>query len=151
MSRESKIMSAVRVNTQTLVSHYEAFGWELLSINGNQVAMSRETQNPVYPELVKHQAAYEEAESEYLAITTPKKPTKPTPIDPATCLWFTLLAIFPVVIYLVVKFNEKNAYEQAMQEYNAAVAECNRKRQEILAKMDQIVLESRTIFFSRQS
>lgn len=151
MSRESKIMNSSRLPAQTLVSHYEAFGWELLSINGNQVTMSRETQNPVYPELVKHQAAYEAKEAEYLAITPPQKPVAPNPIEFGLCALLFFLAVIPLIIYCVVKYNQNQEYKAQLEAYNAAVAACQEKKRQILAEMEQIVLESRTIFFSRQS
>ena len=151
MSRESKIMTAAHTNPQTLISHYEAFGWELLSLNGTQVTMSRETQNPVYPQLVEHQAAYEQKNAEYLSITMPQKPVAPPPISLKTCFWLFVLAIFPMVLYLVYKSNQKKDYAAKVDAYEREVAARNERKQTLLAEMDAIVLESRTIFFSRQN
>ena len=42
MSREAKIFEPNVWGVQETITHYEAFGWELLSINGKQIVMSRE-------------------------------------------------------------------------------------------------------------
>ena len=68
MSRESIIMKEGPWGAQQTISHYESFGWELMSLNGEQIAMSRETQDSVYGELVKRQAAYEAKLKQYEAI-----------------------------------------------------------------------------------
>ena len=57
MSKESRIIKAGPHGTQATITDYECFGWEVLSINGADIIMSRETQNPVYAELVKAQAS----------------------------------------------------------------------------------------------
>ena len=151
MSRESRIMTASAEKVQTLINHYEAFGWELLSINGTQVTMSRETQNPVYTELVKHQAAYEGKMAEYQAMTPPTPPQKPAKVSLKTCFWLFILLIFPMVIYLTVKHKQNEAYKLGMAAYESALAEYNAKKEALLNEMEAIVLESRGIFFGRQN
>ena len=40
MSRESRIFNvAYFQNTQEVISQYESFGWELLSVNGDQLTI----------------------------------------------------------------------------------------------------------------
>ena len=75
MSRESKILRAGIYDAETTIQHYESFGWELLSLNGTQITMSRETQNPVYAELVKSQAKYEALYAKYNSIQNPQERT----------------------------------------------------------------------------
>lgn len=152
MSRESKILNtSYGEKAETLISHYEAFGWELLAINGSQITMTRETQNPVYVELVKHQSKYEELKAEYHSITYPAAPTPPPPVDFTTCLITFVLAVFPMVLYLVYKHNQKQKYLLALNAYNESVAALNAKKAALLAEMEETVLQSRGIFFARQS
>ena len=115
MSRESKIITAQEFDTQVTISHYESFGWELLSINGKQITMSRETQNPVYTDLVKHQSSYEDLLGRLRAMRAPQPPVKPNRFSFST--WFLTLILFviPCVAYTAYKivkhYKYKNAYE----------------------------------------
>ena len=86
MSRESKIIRTSIYDAEKTIYHYESFGWELLSINGEQITMSRETQNPVYTDLVKSQAKYESLMQEYQGLQNPVAPAKPAPFKFGTCL-----------------------------------------------------------------
>lgn len=151
MSRESKIFKATIYDTQETISHYEAFGWELLSLNGSQITMSRETQNPVYPELVKHQAKYEELYNKYCAVRYPIEPQRPASFDFVLFLVLCALAIFPGAIYTYNKISQFRLYNEALQKYHAAVQRTNELKESILAEMEQVALDSRVIFFSRQS
>ena len=39
MSRESKILKVGAFGAEKTVYHYESFGWELLSLNGDTITM----------------------------------------------------------------------------------------------------------------
>ncbi len=150
MSRESKIMTAGKDGAQQTISHYEAFGWELLSINGNQITMSRETQNPVYADLVKLQAKYEEKVAEYASLRTPAAPAAPAPISPKTCFFSFICLVFPCVIYVHYKVKERNQYRAQMEAYAASLEALEKKKKALCEEMNAIVLEGRTVFFSKQ-
>ena len=149
MSRESKLMSSNIFNTQELISHYEAFGWELLSINGTQVAMSRETQNPVYSDLVKYQAMYEDMCAEYARIQPPVKPVAPAKIDAKTCFISFICFVIPCVAYVTYKIMQKKKYNEEMEHYKAECSKFSAKRSALRKKMDETVLQSRSIFFAK--
>ncbi len=150
MSRESKIIKASQYSVEKTVQIYESFGWELLSLNGNQITMSRETQNPVYDELLKFQIKYEQKAEELKTITYPEKPLPPKPIDKRTCLIAFVCLIFPGVLYLRAKLQEKEKYRLAMEAYQAAVAQCEEKKAAIRAEIEQIVGDSRATFFAKR-
>lgn len=84
MSRESKIFSVgTKAEVSEKVKDYESFGWELLSINGLDVSMSRETQNPVYVHLVKKENEYEETIEEIWKHKIELRNLNYNPINPA--------------------------------------------------------------------
>ena len=150
MSRESRIFKATIYNTQKTIEHYESFGWELLSINNDQIVMSRETQNPIYSDLVKAQAEYEETLKEYQSIVNPTKPTEPAPFDFFWCLIGFVALIIPGVIYTVYKNKQKEAYELEYYVYSNKLNVCEQKRKTLKDKMKQIAQDSRANFFARQ-
>lgn len=151
MSRESKIIIADQFDAQKTISDYESFGWELLSINSNQITMSRETQNPVYPDLVKHQAKYEELLKKYKAVVMPFSPKKPEPFRIST--WFKTLIclVIPCVIYTTCKIVQNSKYKKALAEYSGELAKATAKKSQLMEEMEKVALESRTIFFSKQN
>ena len=100
MSRESKILRTSVYDAEKTIYHYESFGWELLSINGEQITMSRETQNPVYTDLVKSQAKYESLMQEYQGLQNPVAPAKPAPFKFGTCLLLLVLAVLLILLVL---------------------------------------------------
>ena len=151
MSRESKIITAYEWGPQATVSHYEAFGWELLSLNGNQITMSRETQNPVYSDLVKLQAQYEEYVNAYNRLSAPKAPAKPARVSAATCFWTFVCLVIPCAVYVTVKVMQFKKYKAALEVYNGEVEAYNNKKKELRAKMEETVLQGRTVFFSKQA
>ena len=151
MSRESRLFKSTVLNTQDTISHYEAFGWELLSINGEQITMSRETQNPVYSDLVKYQAIYEQIAEEYARLQPPVMPIAPPKIDAKTCFISFICFVLPCVAYLTYKFIQKKKYNEEMEYYNQRYTAYMNKRSELRAKMEDTVLQSRTVFFSKQS
>ena len=150
MSRESKIITALEFDTQKTISHYESFGWELLSINGKQITMSRETQNPVYTDLVKHQSRYEDAMEKYRALRSPTPPVKPNRFSFGTWFITLILCILPCVAYTTYKIVKHRKYKAAMENYTASMVEYNQQRAALLKQMEDIALESRVIFFSKQ-
>ena len=151
MSRESKIIAVSEFDTQKTISHYESFGWELLSINGNQITVSRETQNPVYSELVKHQSLYEELLTEMRALSIPVMPAKPAAFSFST--WFKTLICFvvPCFVYTTYKIVQYIIYKNNLKQYQGQLSGYNRKVKNLTSQMDSIALESRAIFFSKQS
>ena len=157
MSKESKILQAGPWGAQNTISHYESFGWELASMNGNQIVMSRETQDPVYPELVKHQAAYEEKVAEYQALEKPclYPPVAPAPISFKTCFILFLLFIVPFALYLTYKISKKNEYNEKFVAYQAehtkAMNAYNATKSRLVAEAEAIAAESRAIFFGPRS
>ena len=151
MSRESKIITASEFNAEKTIYHYESFGWELLSINGNQITMSRETQNPVYQDLVKHQAKYEALFKEYKTVAMPYSPKKPYPFSIATWFKSLLCLIVPCIVYTTYKIVQNNKYKQALAKYNEELAQATAKKSQLMEEMEEVAIKSRTIFFSKQS
>lgn len=151
MSRESKVLNAYEWGVQETVSHYEAFGWELLSLNGKQITMSRETQNPVYTDLVKFQAKYEEKVNEYYALVPPTAPVKPARVKAKTCFYALLCFVIPLVVYVTYKVLQFKKYNEQLTAYNSAMDKYNAKRRELRAEMEKIVLDSRVTFFAKQA
>lgn len=151
MSRESRLINCNIWSTQETITHYEAFGWELLSINGTQVTMSRETQNPVYTDLVKYQAMYEELCAKYAALRAPKMPIAPPKISIKTCFISFVFLVIPCVVYLTYKIMQKKKHEAEMQNYNAEYSRYRAEQTELRKKMDEIVLQSRSVFFAKQN
>lgn len=138
MSRESKIFTG----NPDLVKHYEAFGWELLSANGSSFSMTRETQNPVYPQLVAFENKYEGYRQQYLELNK----SGPRPYKKASAglaFFLLLLGIFPGVLYIVVKCKQKTAYRTSRADHE-------KKLQKLQIKMTQVVDRSRVVFFSKQ-
>ena len=150
MSRESKIITAQQWSVQDTISHYEAFGWELLSLNGSQITMSRETQNPVYSDLVKHQATYEDLIAQYNAVRNPNMPEAPAPVTFGKLFVSFVCFVFPCVIYSVYKFNQHKKHKEALADYVAVCSGNEAKKKKLCEEMEKTVLESRGIFFSRQ-
>ena len=159
MSRESKIINGAQWGVEKTIYNYESFGWELLSLNGSQITMSRETQNPVYTDLVKYQAKYEAKLVEYASIknpAAPKGPIAPPPIRAKVCFWSFVLGVIPCVVYVTYKLIQKNKYKQALADHatsliahKSAIEECDAKRKAILAEIDQITMDSRATFFAK--
>lgn len=145
MSREAKIVYSDNFfSTQEKINHYEGFGWELLSINGKQISLTRETQNPIYTELVKNEAKYNELVKEYELISNELNRVYHKPASIKAALILLLLAIIPGVLYIVFKTKDKNAKEALKIELRQKL---DVKRKEI----DDLVLLSRATFFGKQN
>ena len=161
MSRESKIINGSQWGAEKTIYHYESFGWELLSLNGTQITMSRETQNPVYTDLVKYQAKYEAKIAEYNAVRNPAAPKGPTPPPPfklKTAFWGIVALVIPGVAYITYKIVQKNkhkealaAHREALAAHKAEIEKCDERRKAILAEIEQITMDSRATFFSQQN
>ena len=150
MSKESKIFSASLWSAQDTVTHYESFGWELLSINGSQIVMSRESQNPVYSDLVKYQAIYEGLEAEYKSVQAPVRPMPLKPVNIKGAIIGFLCFIVPGALYVAYRVNKKKEYDAVMEDYRNKYAAYEAKRADILNKMQETATKSRAIFFSKQ-
>lgn len=150
MSKESRIFSPTVWGAQDTITHYESFGWELLSINGNQITMSRETQNPVYPELVKFQAKYEDLALQLANLRAPACPEPLPPVNFKFAIIGFICLIVPGAIYVAYKVNKKKEFDAAMQEYREKYAAYQATRQQLLEKMKATAADSRAVFFSKQ-
>ena len=150
MSRESKILDGKAWGVEKTIHHYESFGWELLSLNGNQITMTRETQNPVYADLVKYQAKYEELVCAYRTVRYPEPPEKPTEFKFGLCLFLLVLAVVPGALYIAYKVKKKKEFEEAVKAHVAAKAECDKKKSDILAEIEKTLNDSRATFFGKQ-
>jgi hypothetical protein len=143
MSRESRIFtinSANSADAQAAVSELESFGWELLSVKGNQVFMSRETQNSVYTDLVKYEYRYNALQAERAAL---REPPKPNSYSAFICIVLFLLLIAPLVFYIRYKIRCKKDFEARLAEYYNTHAR-------LTAEIAQVCQDSRAVFFSRQ-
>jgi hypothetical protein len=140
MSRESKIFSESKALINKRVKEYEAFGWELLSINGQDVSLSRETQNKVYADLLKYEYNYEDQKEKQRALIKPIKPTK-------FSLMFAFIGllcfVLPGVIYIIVKILSNNKYKNDSLQYESEYSKLE-------SEIKKICQDSRSTFFSKQ-
>jgi len=141
MSRESKIFTAQ--NKQIIgnrVKEYESFGWELLSINGHDVSLSRETQNKVYSELVKFEYQYDALREQQDKLSIPKTPT---PFNFILLLIGLLLFVLPGILYIAYSIWRSVQYKEALESYKNEFERLNKE-------IKKVCDDSRTVFFSRQ-
>lgn len=149
MSRESKLIKPSAWSAEKTIQHYESFGWELLSFNGDIITMTRETQIPVYAELVRMETKYDELIKKYNSVPYPVKPVAPASFDFGKCCKLLLCLIVPGVIYIVYKNKQKNEYLNANGEFNRKVAEYNKKRETISAEIEKLLVDSRSLFYGK--
>ena len=149
MSRESKIIKPTTWAAEKTIHHYESFGWELLSFTGDVITMTRETQIPVYAELVKMEMKYDQLIREYNSIPYPIAPVAPAPFDFGKCCKLLLCLIVPGAIYIGYKVKQKKANEEAMLGFHRQVTEYNQKRAAIEAEIDKLLVDSRAIFYGK--
>ena len=149
MSRESKILKSGAFGAEKTIYHYESFGWELLSLNGDTITMSRETQNPVYADLIRNEAKYEQLVRDYNAVRNPNTPQKPAPFLLKRCCILLLLFVVPGALYIAYKVNQNKQYNESMSMYHNEMAACNKKRNDIMAKIEQLLMDSRATFFGQ--
>lgn len=141
MSRESKLFTAP--NKKVIgdrVKEYESFGWELLSINGLDVSLSRETQNSVYTELVKYEYQYDVLREK---VDNLQKPSQPAAFSLGLFLVATLIFIVPGVLYVYFYLKKKNEYIEQVRVYEETYAK-------LLIEIKKVCDDSRAVFFSRQ-
>ena len=152
MSREAKIFELKLWSAQETITHYESFGWELLSVNGNQLTMSHETQNPVHSELVKLQRIYEDKVAEYerLRKTGPTPPTAPLPVSAMACLFSFVCLVIPCAIYVTYKISQNKKYKNELSEYEDQLEEHNRKIEQVRKEISDTILKGKATFFSKQ-
>ena len=150
MSRESKIIQAYDFGVQTTIKHYESFGWELLTINGNQITMSRETQNPVYSDLVKLQSIYEETLAAYNSLRSPIAPLKPARVSIKTLFVSFICLVIPCAIYVTYKILQNKKYKEALAVHMQNMDAYINERQRLRNKMEEVALQGYTTFFSQQ-
>lgn len=140
MSRESKFFSVPDRKTMTeKVKELECFGWELLSVSGLNVTMTRETQNKVYPELVRYEYEYEALNEELNKLHEPISPF----FNVFLFIILTILFILPGILYLIYYLYSKQKYMRLYNEYSSKYDQLSQQIKEICDK-------SRIIFFSPQ-
>ena len=149
MSRESKLIKPTTWAAEKTIHHYESFGWELLSFSGDVITMTRETQIPVYAELVKMEMKYDQLIREYNSIPYPTAPVAPAPFDFIKCCKLLLCLIAPGAIYIGYKCKQKKAADEANLEFNRKVLEYNQKRASIEAEIEKLLVDSRAIFYGK--
>lgn len=152
MSRESHIFDAGLFGAQRTVNDYECFGWEVLSINGNQIVMSRETQNPVYTDLVKAQADYEEKVAALTAhiVREPRFTNTYTPIKLSTCFWSFVCFVIPCAVYIGYKCYQKSKYNKAQIAWQMAHNQWEAQKKALIEQIKKIALDSRVNFFAKK-
>lgn len=112
MPRESKFFTVPnRRNLSEKVKELESFGWELSSINGLDVMMTRETSNKVYPDLIRYEYEYEALREECNNLEEPMSPN----FSVVLFIIWIILFILPGIIYLIIYLYSKQKY---MRLYN---------------------------------
>lgn len=151
MSREAKIIHATVCDAEKTIYHYESFGWELLSLNGSQITMSRETQNPAYAELVKSQSKYEDLAKQYSALQYPTPPQKNYEFKLGTCALLLLLFVVPGALYIAYEVYKHKQYTESVALYQRQVVSIDMKKKQLMDEMERVALESRATFFGKQA
>jgi|GEM_PF-1175176 hypothetical protein len=145
MSREAKFIDCGRSEQAQSVYDYESFGWELSDAQADRIIMSRETQNPVYPELVRFQERYEALQNEInLKNAEFAKNKKPVRVNGWVLAALFILLILPFVVYMLV-YGLKN------KKYKAVEKKHLDETSVLTAEKIRIAKESRETFFSRQN
>ena len=150
MSRESKILRPGEMGLEKTIRHYESFGWELLSMNGDAIALSRDTQNPVYTTLVRNEIKYNKLVKEYNEMQPPVAPEAPEPFKRGACFVRLLMLLVPGFVYIRRKRQERLQWEASMVRYNKALNRYEEGKKETLDAIAKLVKESRATFFGRQ-
>lgn len=140
MSRESKIFVEEKKAVTRRIKDYESFGWELLSINGTDVSMSRETQNKIYIDLVKYEHNYEELREQLDNLI---KPVVPVKFSLGLAFMLLIFFVLPGVLYIVFKILQNNRFKE---EYDVYVTEGKK----LVNEMKKVCNDSRATFFAKQ-
>ena len=149
MSRESRIIKPGMWGVEKTIYHYESFGWELLSLNGDRIVMSRETQGPVYDIMVRNELKYIQLINDYRNVEYPEPPTPPAPFSVLKCFGLFLLFIIPGFRYMSRKSKEQRQAIKASNRYHAKVEKCDQQKKDILDAIEKHVLDSRATFFGK--
>lgn len=140
MPRESKFFTVPnRRNLSEKVKELESFGWELSSINGLDVMMTRETSNKVYPDLIRYEYEYEALREECNNLEEPMSPN----FSVVLFIIWIILFILPGIIYLIIYLYSKQKYMRLYNEYKSKYEQLTQQIKEICAK-------SRQLFYSRE-
>ena len=150
MSREAKIIKPGAWDIEQTINHYESFGWELLSIDNGSVVMSRDTQIPVYDALLKYEAKYQRLIDEYMDMSYPDAPEAHKPFSFGKFLVLFILGVLPGFIYACCKRRQKKNHKKALQRYQKMVEIREEEKQELLERIEQLVLNSRATFYARR-
>ncbi len=150
MSREAKILRPGEMGLEKTVHHYESFGWELLSLNGDTIALSRDTQNPVYTTLVRNEIKYNKLVKEYNEMQPPVAPEGPVPFKFGKCFLLLILGLIPGFVYMSRKRKDKLQWQAAMAKYNKALDRFEEDKKETLDTIAKLLKESRATFYSRR-
>ncbi|MDR3293162.1 MAG: hypothetical protein LBT20_03555 [Clostridiales bacterium] len=178
MSRESKIIDCETQEQKQITYDNESFGWELLSISENRITMSRETQNPIYNELLKFEIEYRDITKEIEKTKKEKKEfekTKPNEISSGVAIGIILLIatticiliaftanykiawiIMSVVLigffiaYLLYKRKQINENEKELKLFNTKINEYNQKINLLNKNRKKVCEDSRTTLFSKE-
>ena len=150
MSREAKIIKPGAWDIEQTINHYESFGWELLSIDQDSVVMSRETQSPIYDALLKNEAKYQKLINEYMEMTYPEAPEAHKPFRFGKFLVLFILGVLPGFIYACRKRRQKKNHKKALQRYQKMIEIRDGEKQELLERIEQLVLNSRATFYAKR-
>ena len=150
MSREAKIIKPGAWDIEQTIHHYESFGWELLSIDRDSLVMSRETQSPVYDTLLKNEAKYQRLIDEYMEMSYPDAPEAHKPFSFGKFLVLFILGVLPDFIYACAKRRQRKRHKKALERYQMMVEIRDGEKQELLERIEQLVLNSRATFYAKQ-
>jgi hypothetical protein len=150
MSREAKILKPGEMGLEKTVHHYESFGWELLSLNGDTIALSRDTQNPVYTTLVRNEIKYNKLVKEYNEMEAPMPPVEHAPFKFGKCLILLILGVIPGIIYIGCKSSHKRQDRMANAKYQRELDRFEESKKEALDTIAKLLKESRATFYARR-
>ena len=150
MSREAKILKPGEMGLEKTVHHYESFGWELLSLSGDTIALSRDTQNPVYTTLVRNEIKYNKLVKEYNEMQPPVPPMEHARFKFGKFLLLFILGVVPGIIYIGCKIKHKRQNEAANAKYQRDLERFDESKAEALDVIAKLLKESRATFFARQ-
>jgi len=162
MSRETKILEVERSLIQKGIFHHESFGWEVAYMpypSGSNfiLALSRETQNPVYPQLVAYEARYQAVQKEISDLAAElrklihiRNGIHIEKFNVGVAILLFILFIIPGIIY-VANINKNNAIKQKeFDDLSQRIDDIQANIQSLETELTDIVNESRATFFARQ-
>lgn len=150
MSREAMVKFYSDDFVQTIISHHECFGWELIQITDNKLVFSRETQDEVYDELVMYENTYLNLSERKNKLVAPIKPKNKKPFNLFLCLVLFILCIIPGIIYLVINNKNKKAYEAELKIFQDNLEAYKEELTDLNTQMANTLTKSRSLFFSKR-